>query len=107
MSRQLPRIAVLILLAICVGTISPAAAAAKVNINTADVEQLSLLPRVGPVVAQRIVDFREQNGNFKSAQDLLLVSGIGDRTFDLIEPYVSVDGETTLSAKVPSSGGDR
>lgn len=106
MSRQLPRIALLLLLAICTLSVSPAAAQGKVNINTASVEQLTLLPRVGPVVAQRIVDFRDQNGSFKTAQDLLLVSGIGDRTFDLIQPYVSTEGETTLSAKVSTSGGE-
>jgi competence protein ComEA len=95
------------MLAICILMVSPVAAQGKVNINTADVEQLTMLPRVGPVVAQRIVDFRDQNGNFKSAQDLLLVSGIGDRTFDLIQPYVSLEGETTLSAKVSTSDGGR
>lgn len=106
MPRQLPRIALLLLLAIMIASAGPVVAQGKVNINTADVEQLTLLPRVGPVVAQRIVDFREQNGDFKTAKDLLLVSGIGDRTFDLIQPYVSVEGETTLSSKVSSSGGE-
>lgn len=107
MSRQSAKIALLLLVSICAWSVVPASAQGKVNINTAKVEQLTLLPRVGPVVAQRIVDFREQNGSFKTPQDLLLVSGIGDRTFDLIEPYVSVEGETTLSAKVTTSGDDR
>ena len=91
---------------------SPAAApspqgdgSSPVNINAATVEQLTLLPRVGAVVAERIVQFRDKNGRFKKAEDLLLVSGIGDRTFDLIKPYVSLDGETTLRDKVPSSSG--
>ena len=81
------------------------AASGKVNINTASEEQLMLLPRVGPSVAGRIVEFRDQNGRFKKAEDLLLVSGIGDRTFDLIKPYVSVEGETTLGEKVASGSG--
>ena len=76
------------------------AAEEKVNINTATAEQLALLPRVGGVVAQRIVDFREKNGNFQTAEDLLLVAGIGDRTFDLLRPYVAVEGATTLATKV-------
>jgi competence protein ComEA len=71
-----------------------------VNINSAGAEQLSLLPRVGSVVAQRIIDFREQNGNFKTAEDLMLVKGIGEKTFELIRPYVSLSGETTLAEKV-------
>lgn len=86
-----------------------AAATGKVNINTATTEQLTLLPRVGAVVAERIVEFRDKNGRFKKAEDLLLVSGIGDRTFDLIKPYVSLEGETTLEEKVSvsKSGGPR
>ena len=82
-----------------------AAPEGKVNVNTAKIDQLTLLPRVGPVVAQRIVEFRDKNGGFKSPEDLLLVSGIGDRTFELIEPYVALEGETTLEEKVSSSSG--
>ena len=71
-----------------------------VNINTASAEQLAYLPRVGPSVAGRIVEFREKNGRFEEATDLLLVRGIGDSTFELIEPYVTVSGETSLAEKV-------
>lgn len=71
-----------------------------VNINTAGAEQLMLLPRIGPAVAQRIVDFREKNGRFKTTEDLMLVQGIGDRTFELIKPHIAVSGETTLTEKV-------
>ena len=75
----------------------------KVNINNADSSQLSLLPRVGPSVAQRIVDYRKENGPFKKAEDLMLVQGIGEKTFQLIKPYVATGGETTLREKVHSS----
>lgn len=71
-----------------------------VNINTADASQLALLPRVGPSVAQKIVDFRKENGPFKSAEDLMLVQGIGEKTFQLLKPYLAVSGETTLKEKV-------
>lgn len=71
-----------------------------VNINTAGAEQLMLLPRIGAAVAQRIVDFREKNGRFKAAEDLMLVQGIGERTFELIKPHIAVSGETTLTEKV-------
>ena len=92
--------------ALLIVSLSVAAVAAdgKVNINTANAEQLSLLPRVGATVAERIIQFRDQNGRFKKPEDLLLVSGIGDRTFDLIRPYISLEGETTLRDKVSSSG---
>lgn len=74
----------------------------KVNINSADASQLALLPRVGPSVAQRIIEFRKENGPFKSPDDLMLVRGIGDKTYALIKPYVAVSGETTLKEKVKS-----
>lgn len=81
-----------------------------VNINTASAEELSLLPRVGSVVAQRIVDFREKNGRFKALEDLMLVQGVGERTFELIRPHITLSGETTLTEKVKppkkSAGGD-
>ena len=78
------------------------AADGVVNINSAGSEELMLLPRVGETVAQRIIEFREEIGTFKSTEDLLLVKGIGDKTFERMEPYVSVSGETTLSEKVRS-----
>lgn len=82
----------------------PAAAGetGAVNVNTAGVDQLALLPRVGPAVAQRIADYRKENGAFKAAEDLMLVRGIGEKTFELIRPYVKLSGETTLSEKVRS-----
>jgi len=73
---------------------------AVVNINTADTEALMLLPRVGPSVAQRIVEFRDKNGKFKAAEDLMLVRGVGEKTFELIKPYIAISGETTLAEKV-------
>jgi competence protein ComEA len=74
-----------------------------VNVNTADASQLALLPRVGPSVAQKIIDFRKENGPFKSAEDLMLVQGIGEKTYQLLKPYVAVSGETTLKEKVKAS----
>lgn len=71
-----------------------------VNVNTASAEQLSLLPRVGPSLAGKILDHREENGQFKKIEDLLLVSGIGDKLFALIEPFVRTSGETTLKTKI-------
>jgi competence protein ComEA len=71
-----------------------------VNINAASIEELALLPRVGESVAQRIVDFRDKNGRFKNVEDLMLVRGIGEKTFELIKPHVSLTGETTLREKV-------
>lgn len=77
-----------------------AEAGKRVNINTADATQLALLPRIGPSVAQKIVAFRKENGPFKAADDLLLVPGIGEKTFALLKPYLAIAGETTLQEKV-------
>ena len=88
-----------LILALC--TIAPSfAAEGVVNINEAGLEQLTLLPRIGETVGQRIVDYRDANGGFKDIEELLLVQGIGDKTFELLEPYVAVKGETTLTEKV-------
>lgn len=79
---------------------APEPARKTVNINTADASQLALLPRIGLSVAQRVIDFRKQNGPFKRTEDLMLVRGIGEKTFLLIKPYVTTSGETTLREKV-------
>ncbi len=55
---------------------------------------------MGPALAAKILAHREENGQFKKAEDLLLVSGIGDKMFALIEPFVRVSGETTLKVKI-------
>jgi len=71
-----------------------------VNINTADFEQLQLLPRIGPSLAQRIVDFRETNGDFTSVDELVAVRGIGEKSLLSMKPYVTTQGETTLTEKI-------
>ena len=73
-----------------------------VNINTADVAQLSLLPRVGARAAQRIVDYRKEHGNFQKTTDLMQVKGVGEKSFNLLSPYITVEGKTTLSSKISS-----
>ncbi len=74
-----------------------------VNVNTADADALALLPRVGPALAGRILEFREANGAFKALDDLLLVRGIGERTLELMKPYITLEGKTTLEEKVRMS----
>lgn len=64
----------------------------KVNINTASVSELDLLPGIGPVLAQRIVNYREENGNFTSIADLCMVEGIGtEKLMNLID-LITVEG---------------
>ena len=62
----------------------------KINLNTATAEQLQELHRVGPALANRILDWREVNGNFSSIEDLLEVSGIGPKTLEQFRDRVTV-----------------
>lgn len=72
------------------GTVANAPADGTVHLNTADVAELDTLPRIGPALAQRIIDWREANGPFTSAEQLLDVAGIGDAVYsglvDLVAP---------------------
>ncbi|WP_241961076.1 helix-hairpin-helix domain-containing protein [Salinibacterium hongtaonis] len=61
-----------------------------VNVNTADTAALETLPRIGPAVAQRIIDWRDTNGRFATVDDLLAVPGIGEKTLDGFRSLVTV-----------------
>jgi competence protein ComEA len=58
------------------------------NINTATLAELELLPRVGPTLAGRIIEHREANGPIRSLSDLMKVKGIGARTAEALAPYL-------------------
>jgi competence protein ComEA len=62
----------------------------KVNINTAGLEELDNIPGIGPALAQRIIDYRSNNGFFSSPEDLKNVSGIGDKTYEKMSGYLTV-----------------
>ena len=64
--------------------------AGPVNLNTATLDQLQTLPGVGPVLAQRIIDYREQHGGFASVADLRKVTGIGDARYNDLKTRVTV-----------------
>ena len=60
----------------------------KIDVNTAGVEELEILSGVGPVLARRIVDYREANGSFQTLEDLLGVSGIGVARLDSLRGHI-------------------
>ncbi len=62
----------------------------RININSADVEELTELPGIGPSYARRIVEYRKEFGPFKKIEDLLNVRGIGDRTFEKIRDRITI-----------------
>jgi len=68
----------------------------KININSATVEQLEMLPRIGTKTAQSIIEYRTQNGPFKRVEDLTNVKGIGEKTLEELKSYIILEGKTTL-----------
>jgi len=72
------------------GSGSSGPGAGPVNLNTADLDALDSLPGVGPVLAQRIVDWRNEHGRFTSVEELGEVSGIGDKMLSQLRPRVTV-----------------
>lgn len=62
-----------------------------VNINTADAQQLQALPGIGPAIAERIVQYRQAHGPFKTKEDIKNVQGIGDKKFEAIKDLITVE----------------
>ena len=68
-----------------------AASASVVNINTADAAALDTLPGIGPVIAERIIAYRELNGNFSSTEEITQVKGIGSATYKKLESLICIE----------------
>ena len=64
-----------------------------VNINTATVQDFENLPGIGPVMAQRIVDYRDEHGPFKSVEELTKVKGIGESKLEELLDLITTGGE--------------
>ena len=77
-------------LAASASTAAPDATGALVNLNTATAEQLDTLPGVGPVTAQKILDWRGSHGAFSAVDELLEVDGIGEKTLADLAPHVTL-----------------
>lgn len=69
---------------------APTAGDGRVNLNVADLAELDTLPRIGPAMAQRIIEWRDANGRFTSVEDLLAVPGIGDKMLESLRDLVTV-----------------
>lgn len=67
-----------------------AATTELININTASQAELESLPGIGPTTAQKIIEYREQNGDFLSIEELMNVSGIGPGIFDRVRDLITV-----------------
>ncbi len=62
----------------------------KININIADSQQLQELDGIGPATAEKIIDYREENGRFASVEDIKKVSGIGEKTYEALKDNIKV-----------------
>lgn len=62
----------------------------QISINLASVEELEVLPGIGPGLAQRIIEYREKNGAFRKIEDLKKVKGVGEKLFEKIKPYIKL-----------------
>lgn len=63
----------------------------KININTADAASLATLPGVGPAIAARIIEYRNESGPFRQIEDIKNVRGIGEARFEAIKDLITVD----------------
>jgi len=63
----------------------------KINVNTASAQELELIPGIGPVLSQRILKYRKDIGRFQSIEELKKISGIGEKRFEQIKDYVTVE----------------
>ena len=67
-----------------------AAPAALININTASAEELKSLPNIGDAIAEQIIVYREENGGFDTVEEIMKVSGIGEKRFEAIKDRITV-----------------
>ena len=71
-----------------VASVSQAKTVAKVNLNHASADELQVLPGIGPVLAQRMVDWRKAHGRYRTVDDLQEVKGIGKKRLEQLRPWV-------------------
>lgn len=75
----------------------------KINVNSATIEELQLLPGIGESTAKSILAYRKANGSFKSISELVKVKGIGEKKYKSLQGYVKTDGKSDFEPKKPKN----
>ena len=89
-SKKIFVLLVVVLFVISMVSVALAEEGGKININTASVEELVKLNRIGPKYAEMIVQYRESNGPFVRVEDIVMVKGIGPKTLDVNKDVMTV-----------------
>ncbi len=89
-----------------ISTVALAASTGKVNINTATADELASLQKIGPKISEKIIEYRKKNGAFEKPEDIMKVSGIGTKIYELNKERIVVDktSETSMQMPAKSSG---
>jgi len=90
--------------ALLVACAAGAADVRQVNVNTATVADLASVKGIGEVKAQAIVEYRAQNGPFRSVDDLVQVKGIGEKLLTKLRPQLTLDAGAPPAPAAPGSG---
>ncbi len=94
MKKNILRIAICVITLIFTVAVIPSYSAAqsnKININTASVKELTKLKGIGPVLAERIIKYRQEHGPFQKVEDIIKVKGIGKKTFKAIKNKITAE----------------
>jgi competence protein ComEA len=89
--RKTLLLVVIIIFSICLAPLLSAKEMKKININEASVAELTQLKRIGPKIAKRIVEYRENYGPFVLPEDIMKVKGIGPKTYKLNKDRITVE----------------
>ncbi len=92
-----------VLILACSLSLSLYAAQGVINVNTATVEQLMMLPGIGEKTAKAVVSYRQANGQYKSIDDVAKVKGIGKKKLDKIRQHLALQGANTYLPDAPRS----
>jgi comEA protein len=90
--KRIFTVLIVILAVVALARVVPAAEQpAKIDLNKASVEELMQIKGIGQAYAERIVEYRENNGQFKQIEDIMKVKGIGSKLFESIKDLITVE----------------